>query len=209
MFGVMRCDGHVRSHPSIERAIQLVTDALSRSGHETIEWNPPPHNPAVENLFRILGSTSAIEARAALDSSEEPPIPQIAQWYQNQDTEPNTTVEFWELCAKRHQYSTQYKAYWNSIGDRTRSGRVPDGVILPVAASLAMRPGELHYYGYSAIANVLDYPSGVIPVTLGDRNLDNASIAPEPLSSMDEKVQRSCKSYLKLLVQYVHFLSLT
>jgi amidase len=199
VFGVMRSDDCVHPHPSIQRAITLVTEALSRCGHEIVEWKPPSHSAAVENLLQILGSTSAIEARAALDSSGEPPIPQIAHWYQHQDIEPNTTVEFWELCAKRHQYCTDYKAYWNSIGDSTRSGRVPDGVILPVTAGLAVRPGQFHYYGYSAIANVLDYPSGVLPITYGDRSLDDIRTRAEPLSDMDEKVQRSCKSYFSCL----------
>ena len=192
VFGIMACDGHVQPHPSTRRAISHVTAALQKSGHEVVEWNPSPHSPAVDTLFRIFGSTSAIEARRALDASGEPPLPQLADWYQNLNMEPNTTSEFWELCAQLRAYRTQYRAYWNRVGESTRSGRVPDGVILPVVPSLAVRPGEFHYYGYAAIANVLDYPSGVFPVTFGDSKLDVMPTGVQPLSDVDEKVKKSC-----------------
>ena len=192
VLGIMACDGHVRPHPPIQRAIEQVTRALEAAGHETVQWTPPPHSPAVHNLFEIFGSTSAREAREAIDSSGEPPIPQIADWYHNQDIEPNSTADFWELCHQRNEYCSRYKAYWNKTGGSTRSGRVPDGVILPVAATLAVRPGEFQYYGYSAIANVLDYPSGVFPVCMGDSNLDHLADQ-EILSDLDAQVRSTCK----------------
>lgn len=193
VFGVMACDGYVRPHPPIQRAITLLTDAFRQAGHEVVEWKPPEHASATENLFRILGSTSAKKAREALNASGEPPIPQIADWYEHEDNEPNTTADFWMLCEQRWKYRAQYKAYWNSVGDSTRSGREPDGIILPVAPTLAVRHGEFRYYGYSAIANVLDYPSGVFPVTFGDETLDVVRQDLPFLSDMDELVQKTCK----------------
>lgn len=190
VLGIMACDGHVRPHPPIQRAVEIVTRALEAAGHETVQWTPPPHSSAVHNLFEIFGSTSAREAREAIDSSGEPPIPQIADWYHNQDIEPNSTADFWELCHQRNEYCARYKAYWNETV--ANSGRVPDGVILPVAATLAVRPGEFQYYGYSAIANVLDYPSGVFPVCIGDSNLDRLTDQPEILSDLDAQVRSTC-----------------
>lgn len=128
-----------------------------------------------------------------MNASGEPVIPQLQDCYQNQDMEPNSSSEFWALCAARQRYQTQYKAYWNSVGATTRSGRTPDGVILPVAPTLAVRPGEFSYCGYSAIANALDCPSGVFPVTTGDGNLDLPSSNLVYLSDVDKTVQQSCK----------------
>ncbi|KAK3117696.1 hypothetical protein LTR53_000724 [Teratosphaeriaceae sp. CCFEE 6253] len=193
VFGYMAHDGHVRPHPPLQRALDVVVDCLRKSGHEVIEWKPPPHAPAVKTLFQILGSTSGVEVRTALNASGEPVIPQLQDWYQNQDMEPSSSSEFWALCAAREQYQTQYKAYWNSVGATTRSGRTPDGVILPVAPTLAVRPREFSYYGYSAIANALDYPSGVFPVTTGDSNLDLPLGNLDYLSDIDKTVQQSCK----------------
>lgn len=191
VLGIMAHDGHVRPHPSIQRAIDEVSRCLTAAGHEVVVWDPPPHAPAVRNLFEILGSTSAAEARTAIDASGEPPIPQIADWYQHQDMEPNTTAEFWALCAQLDDYRARYKKYWNDLGTSTRSGRRPDGIILPVAASLAVRSGDFQYYGYSAIANVLDYPSGVFPVTFGNGNLDSLPDTSKPLSDLDETVRQT------------------
>lgn len=194
VFAIMTTDGHITPHPPIRRAISIVTQALRRSGYDVVEWNPPAHCPAVETLFKILGSTAAVEARAAIDSSGEPPIPQLAEWYQHQDMAPNPTTDFWNLCDRRHKFRTEYKAYWNNMSRHTTSGRAPDGVILPVAPTLAVRPGDFRYYGYSAIANVLDYPSGVFPVTFGDRELDVHDRTFAPLNDLDREIQETCES---------------
>ncbi|KAI5369812.1 Putative amidase signature domain-containing protein [Septoria linicola] len=107
--------------------------------------------------------------------------------------EPNSTAEFWGLCAQLNDFRARYKAYWNASADSARSGRCPDGIILPVAPTLAVRPGEFHY-GYSAIANALDYPSGVFPVTYGDHTIDTIPDGIERLSDLDEAVHQTCKS---------------
>ena len=194
VFGILPSDGHVRPHPPIQRALNIAMNALRQCGHEVIEWNPPSHIPAVEVLFKILGSTSASEARAALKASGEPPIPQLETWYHHQDLEPSNSAEFWALCAQRRQFCADYKAYWNNMAATTQVGRMPDGVIMPVAATLAVRPGDYRYYGYSAIVNALDYASGVFPVTRADRSLDDMVPGLEPLSELDNQIQSSCES---------------
>lgn len=75
------------------------------------------------------------------------------------------------------------------MGGLTRSGRQIDGVIQPIAPSTAVRDGEFHYYGYSAITNVLDYPAAAFPVKL-ESDLPRDMIGP-PLNATDELV-RSC-----------------
>ena len=194
VFGVLACDGRVRPHPPIQRALELIQNALRQRGHEVIEWKPPPHHHAVEVLFKILGSTSASEARAALKASGEPPIPQLEEWYHHQDIEPSTSAEFWALCAQRQRFCAEYKAYWNCLASITQSGRIPDGVIMPATATLAVRAGQFRHYGYSAIVNALDYVSGVFPVTRADKALDRAVSGLEPLSELDKDIQSSCES---------------
>ncbi|KAF7189669.1 Acetamidase [Pseudocercospora fuligena] len=185
VFGVMASDGHVQPHPTVDRAILEVTQALQHSGYETVIWDPPPHAAAVETLFRIFGSTAAAEARLALNQSGEPP------WYDNGDVEPSTSAEFWELCDKQQQYQAQYASYWRSFTKRTRSARIPDGVILPATPHTASRHGDFHYFGYSAIANVLDYPAATFPVTVGDSELDQVTKSLSWLSDVDARVQQT------------------
>ncbi|KAK1054164.1 hypothetical protein LTR74_016028 [Friedmanniomyces endolithicus] len=188
----MKSDGHVTPQPPIARAIAITVQALQHCGYDVVEWNPPPHAPAINNLFEIFGSTSAKEARDAIDASGEPPVVQIQGWYEQGDVTPNSTGDFWNLCSQRNKYCAQYAAYWNSTSSFSRSGRIPDGIILPAAPSTAVRRGDFHYYGSSAIANVLDYPSGVIPVTVGHRDMDEMGPNPLVQSDLDKKVQMSC-----------------
>lgn len=193
VFGIMHTDGHVNPHPSIKRALKLVAEALRRCGHETVEWKPPSHAPAVENLFKIFGSTSAVEARGAINASGEPPVAQLKEWYEKGNVGPSTTSEFWDLCEEQARYRQEYAAYWQSMGSATRSGRKPDGVILPVAPTTAVRHGEFHYFAYSAIANALDCPAGTIPVTRGHRTSDKAAQRSVYINRLDETVQKTCK----------------
>lgn len=199
VFGIMKTDGHVRPHPSINRALGLVTNALELCGYEVVIWDPPPHAPAVENLFKIFGSTSAVETRSALEQSGEPPVPQLRDWYEHGNVEPSSSAEFWELCDRQDKYRAEYAAYWRSISGKTHSGRVPDGIILPAVPHTATRHGDFRYFSYSAIANVLDYPAAVFPVTVAHQDLDRPQPGPiKPLSDVDELVQKTCKFNLLL-----------
>ncbi|KAK5172025.1 uncharacterized protein LTR77_003662 [Saxophila tyrrhenica] len=199
VFGVVECDAHVTPHPPVAKAIATTIQALERYGYEVIKWNPPPHAPAVNNLFQIFGSTSAREAREAINASGEPPIAQLKEWYEQGDVPPNSSADFWNLCDQRDRYRAQYSAYWASTGDKTLSGRVPDGIILPVAPTTAVRSGEFHYYGYSAIANVLDLPSGTIPVSgihqLPDEPQDRGQFNRNELDARIQMSYRKEESY--------------
>ncbi|KAK5705370.1 hypothetical protein LTR97_002488 [Elasticomyces elasticus] len=194
VIGVMRSDGHVMPQPPLLRAIDFTVQALQHCGYDIVEWSPPPHAPAIHNLFEIFGSTSAQEARHAIDASGEPPVAQIKGWYDNDNVPANSTADFWRLCGQRNNYCAQYAAYWKSTSSLSRSGRIPDGIILPVAPSTAVRSGDFHYYGYSAIANVLDYVSGVIPVTVGHKLMDVMDPGRPIASDLDKKVKMSFNS---------------
>jgi amidase len=50
VFGMMTFDGNVRPSPPIKRALTYVRRVLAESGHEIVDWNPPRHDTAVENL---------------------------------------------------------------------------------------------------------------------------------------------------------------
>lgn len=205
VFGVLASDGHVRPHPPIQRALNIVVSALRQCGREVIKWSPPPHLPAVEVLFKILGSISASEARPALKARGEPPISQLEDWYYHEDIEPSTSAEFWALCAQGRQFCADYKTYWNSMATMTQSGKIPDGVDMPVVPTLAVRPGEYRHYGYSATANALEYVSGVFPVTRADRSLDAAVANLVPLSELDNQIQSSCEFVLFFRIVSCHY----
>lgn len=47
--------------------------------------------------------------------------------------------------------------------------------------------------GLSAWVNLLDYSTGVLPVTLADKNIDVVDAGYIPMNAADEKVYRGCK----------------
>lgn len=120
-------------------------------------------------------------------------------WFDDQETESLPTADFWELCQARDDYKEKYARYWRSMGGQTKSGRAVDAVVLPVAPTTAVRDCEFHYFGYSAVANALDYCAAAFPVILGDARVDLKPRKCRPLSELDEKVQGCCECHVILL----------
>ncbi|KAF6223327.1 hypothetical protein HO133_000169 [Letharia lupina] len=203
VFAVMSCDGNVQVHPPVQRAMALVTKALLQRGYEVIEWQPPPHHDAVQTLvrqhtadstqgwFQILGSTAGKEVRNAIDASGEPPVHQLQTWYDNDNVEPSSSAEFWDLCNQRDQYRSEYNQYWTSTREKNVAKRQVDGVIMPVAPTAAVEEGCFDYYAYSGIVNLLDYTSGSFPVTFADRSIDVETPDHVPLNPTDRAVWRT------------------
>ncbi|KAF2703356.1 amidase [Pleomassaria siparia CBS 279.74] len=185
VFAVMKNDGEVNPHPPIQRALSMVTTALLAQGYEVIDWSPSSHSFATDVLFQILGSTAGQSVREAVKASGEPPIPQLADLFTNNEGTSLPTCEFWKLCSWREQFQQRYHDYWKSTRERTICRRVVDGVILPAAPHVAPPEGSFKYYAYSAIPNVLDYTTGVVPVTFADRFKDHAELDYVPISDKD------------------------
>ena len=77
--------------------------------------------------------------------------------------------------------------YWNSTIAATRTGRVVDAVLLPVAPTAAVITNKYMYYGYTNTGNLLDYTSTTIPVTVADETLDPFDKDYQPLNDLDKQ----------------------
>ncbi|KAH6666655.1 amidase signature domain-containing protein [Halenospora varia] len=196
VFGMMGCDKTVTPHPPVQRALNIVKAALLERGYEIVEWEPPSHGPIVDLLFEILGSTAGQEIRRAIDASGEPPMDQMRSWYDNTETEPSSTADFWNLCQRRQQYREAYHAYWMSSRERSAQKQVVDGIIMPVAPSAAVEEGSFTYYAYSGIVNFLDYTAVSFPVTFADRDLDLEVPDHKALNHLDDSVWRTYRKDL-------------
>ena len=154
-FAVLRNDSTVLPHPPVQRALEIVVQALQNQGYEVIEWIPPLHAPAVRTLFEILGADGAQGIRAAIRLSGEPPVPELSTWYFNtRDARTLSTGEFWELCARRTKFQEEYQEYWESTRAFISSQRPVDGVIMPVAPSAAAQEGDFPYLGTALFASL-------------------------------------------------------
>lgn len=126
--------------------------------------------------------------------SGEPITPQAAQLYgTKQSDETNASDIAATNVAKRH-YQKEYLDYWNSTKDLTGTGRPVDAFIMPFAPFAAARPGRYNYYGYSTIANTLDYTACTIPVTNVDQSVDVKDTTYEAMNKQDQVVSDNCRS---------------
>ena len=59
-FGIYAADGMINPLPPIKRAIEIVKSMIHKLGHESIEWNPPSHERAVDIAVRATNQRFAL-----------------------------------------------------------------------------------------------------------------------------------------------------
>ncbi|EXU97172.1 amidase domain protein [Metarhizium robertsii] len=162
-------------YQAILRAILLsnrrkfFVDAVKRSGHTVIEWEPPSHEEALALHDIILDIDGGDDVWRQLNILHEPVIPQVSERFGNGPKDPVPTLELLDIVLKHKAYVARYLEYWASTVKHTGTGRAVDAVILPVAPHAAVIPGD-----------------AVLPVTKADKNVDVAHGDFKPLTPKDE-----------------------
>ena len=157
-FAILRHDGHVLPQPPVQRALNIVHGALNANGYEVIDWDPPQHAAAVENLFRLIGADGGSGIRNEMKKSDEPPVRGLQLWYNQPGAFKKAPLEqFWSWSQQRTDYNTAYRSYWKMSGKGSPSGQPVDGVIMPVIANAATHEHGLSYFGnYAPICFFVD-----------------------------------------------------
>ncbi|TFK51759.1 amidase signature enzyme [Heliocybe sulcata] len=191
-FGYYTDDGFIRTSPACKRAVLETVKALEGQGHECIEFQIP--GPASKHLEIFVGITSAdgyktLEAHTGNDPKESnlflatlgPKLPGFIRsfglWllkYVIGDpasvpivaaSRPKTVKDYWEWTAKRDDYR---KLFFDEVWTKLQL----DGIIAPVQAMPSIPHGGCAHLSPLAEAtilyNVLNYPTGVVPVTRVD-----------------------------------------
>lgn len=203
-IGVLYDDGQVRPHPPVERALRIVEGALHASGHRTVAWKPPAIHNGSDALEDMLDAERLQYAEEQIRLSREPLIPQLKDEFQRKRHSPPKLLQIYKWTAILHTYRTAFHEYWGKSAARgsaedkqqysidskelfedTRDD--VDAVILPVAPHAAVLPDKFYYYAYSMLANVLDAPAVVVPITTADARLDHAEGNYEPRNEVDKK----------------------
>ncbi|KAI9743014.1 MAG: Acetamidase [Claussenomyces sp. TS43310] len=191
-FGVFRHDGMVQPHPPVRRAIEIVVKTLEKLGHKTIEWKPPSHGRGVDIATETWKYDGGKDIHGAFDLSGEPMGTALASAFGDKPFEEYTGSRIAQVNVAKRQYQKEYLDYWNRTAELTGTGRPVDAFIAPLAPFAAARPGMYDYYGYSLVANALDYTASVFPVTTVDKSIDVADATSyTPLNEMDAKVSKS------------------
>lgn len=87
---------------------------------------------------------------------------------------PYSVGEIFQLNLAREGFRSAALVHWNETETRTMTGRPVDGIISPVAPSLAPPHDTTVSWTYTSHWNLLDYPAAVFP--MGRWNGDAATL---------------------------------
>lgn len=110
--------------------------------------------------------------------SGEPPVEQT-KWILNQipnGRKPFSIAEIFRLNLDREAFRQRLLEHWNATSLRTGSGRPVDGIISPVAPTLAPKHDGTSWWGYTSYWNLADYPAAVFPVGMKELLTDESSV---------------------------------
>ncbi|KAM0354996.1 hypothetical protein ACHAPU_000842 [Fusarium lateritium] len=161
-IGIMKWDGVVTPHPPVLRALEHTRHLLEKAGHEVVEFEPPFDCwQALKTVFDIYFQGGVGPMLAALDESGEPPIPAIVDLIRVFNIRHLSAAEILQLSGKARAYKDQFLAAWNAT---STNGRPIDALICPPAPGVGYPHDYNTYWGYTALFNLVDYPSAIIPI---------------------------------------------
>ncbi|KAF7561819.1 hypothetical protein G7046_g2301 [Stylonectria norvegica] len=194
-IGVMRTDGVVDPSPACKRALEMTEAALRSAGHEIVEIDPPSPYEGLQ-LASILLNSDGLETVASFFRPGEWNDRGVAQmrWYMKlprpikylhylwvkyvrgdaiwagllSNWKPQSGYQVWQLNAKRELYKRRWFDWWDEAD--------VDCLITPPNATPAVPHNGMNdavsSCGYTFLFNLLDYTSGVLPVTHVDKAKD-------------------------------------
>lgn len=200
-FGVMRDDGVVTPSPACARALQEVCTALEAAGHEVFDITPPSPYEALVIASHLLNADgcrtflSFFRTGEWIDSGAGQMVrlmrlPRFIKYlhylwvkYINRDPiwadliagwHEKSAFEQWKLVSKREAYKARFHDWWD---EREPSGGRGMDALLTVPNATPAVPHDgmkdaVSSCGYTFLFNLLDYSSGILPVTHVDAKID-------------------------------------
>ncbi|RMZ81883.1 hypothetical protein DV738_g1972, partial [Chaetothyriales sp. CBS 135597] len=195
--GYMKSDGVVDPSPAIARGLELTASALRAAGHQVIEISSFPTNasPAyglqIASLLLCADGGKTFKSFFRTGETNDPGAAQIYYYmslprpikylwylwtrYVKRDPlwasilqyfHPMSAFEQWKWVAKREAFRSTWFEWWNQPENEF------DFILTAANATPALPHGAMHdavsSCGYTFLFNLLDYSSGVIPVTKVD-----------------------------------------
>lgn len=169
------------AHPPVQRALAVAAAALQSAGHTLLPWSPTHHAPLHKFLsaaFLDFGATPIMRAFAATNE----PCPSAMGAYAAAAKTPEEAGAF--TPAKMREINVAKNTFLRLLHEqRAQLGDV-DAIIAPVSPWAAPRLGvtngdpdhlgRMHYPGYTAWVNPLDWPALTFPVLRAERGVDVA-----------------------------------
>ena len=160
-------DGYVKPTPPIIRGLEHAAKRLSETGAKVIKWEPINAREcalAASNAYNADGNKGQLDL---LGLSGEP-IVKLSQYQLNVGCgfDGQSVVEYQKDAGFRDQTR-------NKVLEQMKALDI-DFIISPSYVSVAPLPETCHYWGYTSMWNILDFPNVVFPTGLScDVKLDN------------------------------------
>jgi amidase len=173
-------DGVVKPTPPILRGLKYAAEKLSKAGVKIVEWeslNVEKCFIAAENGYNADGGASYLELLAL--SGE--PIVELSKYHLNAGCglKGQTVVEYQNDAGLRDSTRTKYLKKMKAID--------VDFILSPVYSSVAPLPETVHYWGYTNLWNILDFPNVIFPSGLKcDPKLDEPDSSYTPRNETEK-----------------------
>jgi amidase len=155
-IGYYADDGVVNSHAPIQRAIKSLVEKLSYDDRfEFVPWTPYQHAKGYDLIRKLYFMDGGAMNFGPMEKAGEPVLDLSAWILKESHTKRRSIDEAWQLVNARDEYRREYLQYWNN--------NYVDVLLCPWGSGVAFRHNTARYWGYSAIWNLLDYPSMVFP----------------------------------------------
>lgn len=123
--------------------------------------------------------------------SGEPAVPSF-EWIVSsaKGRPPYTVAEIFKLNGEREAFRAKALTHWNNTAIKTSTKKPVDGILTPVAPTLAPPHDSIRWWGYSSYWNLLDYPAAVFPVGRLDAATFQSDIElPQPRNETEQFVR--------------------
>lgn len=172
-------DGIVRPHPPIIRGLKYIEKKLKDAGINVVRFKAHRVEEAI-NTANILFSSDSNKGQLSLLSKSGEPLTALTKWAMGfgKGTGSVTAEEYRDLTAIRDSIREDYK-------DIMDSEKI-DFIISPIYNGVAPKPSTLHYWGYTALWNLIDMPNVVFPTGLyQDPEIDVKDTSFKPRSDIE------------------------
>lgn len=191
---VMCDDGIARPHPPILRALRAAADGLRAAGIKVVEWEPHDHQRGLDILAPLCFPDGGQRYLDEFDDSGEPALAATRHTFgmgKKTDRIPPTAYDTSALSRERERFQREH--------DDLMKERGVDFILGPAYVGAGALQGGAKYPHYTAIWDLLDVPSVVLPSGLRcDKEVDVKGETYNPRSDVDKKAGRACKYFCPL-----------
>lgn len=161
--GVMWDDGILKPHPPVRRALRTAADKLRAAGIKVVEWEPHDHDRGHALLGPLHFPDGEKRYLDEFDRSGERPLPTVVHALEETDRFFGKSVVAGGLGEDQRALAQEERGGYQREHDALMAERGVDFILGPAYVGAGALHDEARHSHYTAIWDVLDLPSVVLP----------------------------------------------